>query len=133
MYQLCQKLAEFYEKFKPAGMLDGDFFDELQNEIACDLRLMEAEEAEVERVSGRIEELYQHLRPSDHLRTIPGIGVRTAQVFLAIAGDPHRFRSQSASAKWTGVVPGTRQSANSEGKGLRMTKVGPSMMKRDLF
>lgn len=133
VYQACQKLAEFYEKSKAAGMINEDFFDDLQEEIACELRLMESEEAEVERVSVRIEELYRYLHPSDYLRTIPGIGVRTAQVFLAIIGDPHRFRSQSAFANWTGVVPGARQSADTEGKGLRMTKAGPSMMKRALF
>ena len=133
VYQACQKLAEFYEKSKAAGMINEDFFDDLQEEIACELRLMETEEAEVERVSVRIEELYRHLHPSDYLRTIPGIGVRTAQVFLAIIGDPHRFRSQAAFANWTGVVPGARQSADTEGKGLRMTKAGPSMMKRALF
>jgi transposase len=133
LYQACQKLVEFYDRSKAAGMVNEGFFDDLQDEIACELRLMEAEEAEVERVSKRIEELYRHLHPSDHLRTIPGIGVRTAQVFMALVGDPHRFRSQAAFANWTGVVPGARQSADTEGKGLRMTKAGPSMMKRALF
>ncbi len=133
VYQSCQKLAEFYERSKATGMINEDFFDDLQDEIACELRLMETEEAEVERVSVRIEELYGHLHPSDYLRSILGIGVRTTQVFLAIIGAPHRFRSQSALANWTGVVPGARQSADTEGKGLRMTKAGPSMMKRALF
>ena len=133
VYQACQKLVEFYGRSKAAGMINEDFFDDLQDEIACELRLMETEEAEVERVSARIEELYQHLHPCDHLRTIPGVGVRTAQVFLAVIGDPHRFRSQAAFANWTGVVPGASQSADTEGKGLRMTKAGPSMMKRALF
>lgn len=133
VYQACQKLVELYERSKAAGMINEEFFDDLQDEIACELRLMETEEAEVERVSGRIEEIYRHLHPSDHLRTIPGIGVRTAQVFLALVGDPHRFRSQAAFANWTGVVPGASQSADTEGKGLRMTKAGPAMMKRALF
>ena len=133
VYQTCQKLVEFYEKSKAAGMISEGFFNDLQDEIVCELRLMETEEAEVQRVSVRIEELYRHLHPCDHLRTIPGIGVRTAQVFLAVIGDPHRFRSQSAFANWTGVVPEASQSADTEGKGLRMTKAGPSMMKRALF
>ncbi len=38
-------------------MINEGFFDDLQDEIDCELRLMETEEAEVERVSGRIEEL----------------------------------------------------------------------------
>ena len=133
MYQACQDLLELYERTKAAGMINRDFFNDLQDEIACELRLMEGEETEVERVSKRIEEIYRQLHPADNLRTIPGIGQRTVQVFLAIIGDPHRFRNQSAFANWTGVVPGARQYADTEGKGLRMTKAGLSIMKRTLY
>jgi len=133
VYQACQDLAEFYERSRPAGMVNEQFFDDLQEEIACELRLMEAEEAEADRVSRRIEELYHRLHPNDHLRTIPGVGERTAPIFLATVGDPHRFRSQSAFANWTGVVPGAKQSSEVEGKGLRMTKAGPVMIKRALY
>ena len=55
---------------------------------------MEAEEAEAQGLSRRIEQLYNRLHPNDNLRTIPGVGESTAPVFLAAAGDPHRFRSQ---------------------------------------
>jgi transposase len=133
VYQTCLRLTEFYERSEAAGMINKEFFDDLQDEIASELRLMKADEVEVEMVSGRIEELYLQLHPTDQLRTIPGVGVRTAQVFLAVIGDPHRFRSQAAFANWTGVVPGANQSAGSESKGLRMTKAGSSMMKRALY
>ena len=114
-------------------MINEDFFDDLQEEIACELRLMETDEVEVERVSGRIEELYIQIHPTDLLRTIPGVGVRTAQVFLAVIGDPHRFRSQAAFANWTCIVPGANQSSDTESKGLRMTKAGSFMIKRALY
>jgi len=133
VYQTCLRLTEFYERSEAAGMINKEFFDDLQDEIASELRLMKADEVEVERVSGRIEELYLQLHPTDQLRTIPGVGVRTAQVFLAVIGDPHRFRSQAAFANWTGVVPGANQSAGTESKGLRMTKAGSFMMKRALY
>ena len=94
---------------------------------------MEAEETEAEVLSKRIEELYQRLHPQDNLRTIPGVGEHTAPVFLAAIGNPERFRSQSAFINWTGVVPGARQSSQVEGKGLRMTKAGPAMVKRGLY
>jgi len=67
------------------------------------------------------------------LRSIPGIGIRTAQVFLAVIGDPHRFPNQSTFANWTGAVPGASQSANMESKGMSMTKAGPAMIKRALY
>jgi len=133
VYHACLKLTEFYKRSEAAGMINEDFFDDLQEEIACELRLMETDEVEVERVSGRIEELYIQIHPTNLLRTIPGVGVRTAQVFLAVIGDPHRFRSQAAFANWTGIVPGANQSADTESKGLRMTKAGSFMMKRALY
>jgi transposase len=133
VYKACSRVAELYKRSEPAGMMNEEFFDDLQDEIACELILMEAEEKEVERVSVRIEDLFRELHPAEHLRTIPGIGIRTSQVFLSIIGDPKRFRNQSVFANYTGVVPGASQSADTEAKGLRMTKAGPAMMKRALF
>lgn len=86
VYQACQNLVEFYEKSRSAGMVNEDFFDDLQEEVACELRLMEADEAEAERVSSRIEELYRRLHANDHLRTIPGVGEHTAPVFWQRSG-----------------------------------------------
>lgn len=94
---------------------------------------MEAEEAETEALDQRIEELYRKLHPSNNLRTIPGVGEHTAPVFVANIGDPARFPGQSAFANWTGVVPGAKQSAETESKGLRMTKAGPATMKWALY
>ena len=106
----CQSLVTTYELSMQSGVVDEDFFADLQDEIARELRLMEAEEAEAERLSKRIEELYQKLHPSNNLRSIPGVGEHTAPIFLAGVGNPHRFRNQSAFVNWNGVVPGARQS-----------------------
>jgi len=38
-----------------------------------------------------------------------------------------------AFANWTGVVPGAKQSSETESKGLRMTKAGPAVMKWALY
>jgi hypothetical protein len=116
-----------------AGTVNEEFFTELQDEIARELRLMEIDEAESESLAHRIAGLYQKLHPSDNLCTIPGVGEHTAPIFLASVGDPARFRNQSAFANWEGVVPGARQSSNVEAKGLRMTKAGPSIMRMALY
>jgi len=126
-------VAAVCELSLPAGTINEEFFTELQDEIARELRLIEAEEAEAEALACRIAEIYRKLHPSDNLRTIPGVGEHTAPVFLAAVGDPLRFRNQSAFANWEGVVPGARQSSNVEAKGLRMTKAGPSIMRMALY
>ena len=106
---------------------------DLQDEIARELRMLEADEVESEALARRIAELYRKLHPSDNLRTIPGVGEHTAPIFLATMGDPARFHNQSAFANWEGVVPGAKQSSNAEAKGLRMTKAGPSIMRMALY
>jgi transposase len=133
VYAACESAASLYQISSSAGVVNDEFFSALQEEIARELKLLEAEEAESEAVAKRMQELYRELHPSDNLRTIPGVGEITAPVFLATVGNPGRFRNQSAFANWTGVVPRARQSSESEAKGLRMTKAGPAVMKWALF
>jgi len=133
VFLACQSVAAVGQLSTAAGTLNEEFFSELQDEVARELRLMEASEAESESLARRIAELYQKLHPSDNLSTIPGVGPHTAPIFLANVGDPARFRNQSAFANWEGLVPGARQSSNVEAKGLRMTKAGPSIMRMALY
>jgi transposase len=133
VFLACENVVSLYELSQTVETIDEEFFTELQEEVARELRLMETEEAESESLASRIAELYRKLHPSDNLRTIPGVGEHTAPIFLSAVGDPTRFRSQSAFANWEGVVPGARQSSNAEAKGLRMTKAGPAIMRLGLF
>jgi transposase len=133
VYVACEAAAIIYERSRAAGMIDDDFFSALQEEIGHELRLMETEEAESESITERITELYRELHPSDNLSTIPGVGPHTAPIFLAVVGDPSRFPSQGAFANFNGVVPNSKQSSDTEAKGLRMTKAGPSVMKWALY
>jgi len=124
VYLTCKMAATIYEKSRSIGAIDDDFFAALQDEIARELRLMEAEEVESEAIAQRLQELYKEMHPSDNLRNIPGVGEQTAPIFLAVVG---------AFASYNGVVPDSRQSANMEAKGLRMTKAGPAIMKWALY
>ena len=133
IFQACQAVANVCRAAERATTINEEFFVELQDEIARELRLMETEEVESESIESRISEIYHKLHPSNNLCSIPGVGEHTAPIFLATIGDPARFRNQSAFANWTGVVPRSRQSSNMEAKGLRMTKAGPSIMRMALF
>jgi hypothetical protein len=133
IFQACRAVAEVCKASEQVTTINEEFFTELQDEVARELRLMETEEAESESLERRISEIYHKLHPSNNLCTIPSVGEHTAPVFLAAIGDPARFHNQSAFANWTGVVPRSRQSSNMEAKGLRMTKAGPSIMRMALF
>jgi transposase len=133
VFLACQSVARVCQMSMAAGTLNEDFFSDLQDEVARELKLLEIAEAESEALARRIAEIYKKLHPSDNLGTIPGVGPHTAPIFLASVGDPARFRNQAAFANWEGVVPGARQSSNVEAKGLRMTKAGPSILRMALY
>jgi transposase len=129
----CKDAANIYENSMPVGTIGDSFFTDLQDEISREIRIMEMMEVESDMIARRLEELYLEFHPCDNLRSIPGVGEHTAPIFLATIGDPARFRSQSAFANYSGVVPAARQSSQAEAKGLRMTKAGPATLKWALY
>ena len=64
------------------------------------------------------------------LRTIPGVGIRTAEAFLAYVDDPARFAGRSIGA-YLGIVP--RQDSSGDMNRLgRITRDGPSTVRQML-
>jgi len=73
---------------------------------------------------------YRQLHPSRNLETIYGVGQDGAAVFVGFVGVPDRFSSTRAFRGWSGMVPRSRQSGESESKGLRISKAGPDLVKK---
>src|SRR5207248_9621291 len=68
--------------------------------------------AQVKRVE---QELNRHARTSPsvaQLRTIPGVGPRTAEAVVAFLDDPHRFPNAKAVGRYFGLVPSQDQSGD---------------------
>jgi transposase len=73
--------------------------------------------AEIETLAGQVrrieEELNRQARRTPAvalLRTIPGVGARTAEAVAAFVDDPHRFRNAKAVGRYFGLVPTQDQS-----------------------
>jgi transposase len=62
------------------------------------------------------------------LRTIPGIGPRTAEAFVAYVGDPKRFGRACQVSTYFGLVPCQDSSAGKDRLG-HITKEGPSLVR----
>ena len=82
-----------------------------------------------EQVAACDQEIEAQLRPFEaelaRLRTIPGVGERTAQVLVAEMGtDMARFPSAGHLAAWAGMCPGNRQSGGRR-KAARARKGSP--------
>jgi transposase len=64
------------------------------------------------------------------LPSIPGVGLRTAEAFVAYVDDPDRFRSRSIGA-YLGMVPRQDASASTNRLG-RITREGPATVRKML-
>jgi transposase len=62
------------------------------------------------------------------LRTIPGVGPRTAEAFVAYVGDPKRFARAGQVSAYFGLVPCEDTSAGKQRLG-HITKDGPSLVR----
>lgn len=62
------------------------------------------------------------------LRSIPGIGVLTAEIVLSEIGDIRRFASQKEVMAYAGLVPGRRESAG-KARDLGITKDGSRLLR----
>lgn len=74
--------------------------------------------------------LYWQIHPSRHLQSLKGVGQDSAAVYASLIGDPQRFASTDLFRAWTGMVPDSKQSGQSESKGLHITKAGPDLIKK---
>lgn len=97
------------------------------------LARIEELEASIEQVSKRLEEL---LRPFANevelLDTIPGVGVRAAQVILGEIGtDMSRFPTPEHLASWAGLCPGQNESAGKRKSGK--TRKGSKALRTTLI
>jgi transposase len=63
------------------------------------------------------------------LRTMPGVGARTAEAVVAYVDDPHRFGSTSKVASYFGLVPSLDQSAGVRRLG-HITRQGPATVRK---
>jgi transposase len=100
IFLACENIVSICARPESPSTLGEDFYVGLQDEVARELRLLEAAENESEELARRIEELCRKMHPSDNLQTIPGMGPHTAAVFLASIADVGRFRNQAAFANW---------------------------------
>jgi transposase len=70
----------------------------------------------------------QEQRARQRLRTIPGVGAVTIDVFLAETADVRRFGSQKKLAAYAGLSPGYRESAGKR-KELGITHAGSRLLR----
>jgi transposase len=85
----------------------------------------------VEQVERRLDALGAEDDRVKLLRTIPGVGPRTAEVVVAHLGDARRFRTAREVSAYAGLVPRQFQSGEMDRRG-RITRRGPGLLRKVL-
>jgi transposase len=93
------------------------------------LEEIEALNRQVRRLGQELNRRAQQTPAVARLRTIPGVGIRTAEAVVAFIDDPHRFRHAKAVGRYFGLVPCQDQSGDKNRPG-HITREGPSVVRR---
>ena len=83
----------------------------------------------VEEVEAQLDALGRADEQVRRLRTVPGVGPRTAEVVSAYLHQPRRFRTGKEVGAYAGLVPRQFQSGESDRRG-RITRRGPGVLRK---
>ncbi len=98
--------------------------DELwKAELDLELTQLDAVSAQLELVVKKLEAIGKNDARIQRIKTIPGVGPRTAEILVACIDDPHRFKNGRQVSAYFGLVPRQYQSGETDRNG-RITKRG---------
>jgi transposase len=98
--------------------------DELwKGQLDIELTILDSLSEQLDTIVKRLEAIGKHDERIKRLRTIPGVGPRTAEILVACINDPHRFDNGRQVSAYFGLVPRQYQSGETDRNG-RITKRG---------
>jgi len=93
------------------------------------LEEIEALTRQAVRIEENLNQQSKHSSAVVRLRSIPGVGARTAEAVAAFTDDPHRFRDAKAVGRYFGLVPSQDQSGDRNRLG-HITREGPAVVRQ---
>lgn len=114
---------------------DGLFFElpQLQQEVAMELDLLEAEEAQVSQLEKQIRTLYGELDPEGVLQTLPGFGLIIAAGVLGETGTVQRFPNVGKYRGYVSFIPRHKSTGQSHNTRQKIRKSGPRILKKYFY
>jgi transposase len=105
-------------------------FGVIAEELAAEITRLEVAEATLRSLERRREEAYRAVDPAGLARSLPGIARVGAPLGVAFTGRPSRFPSGDRYASYVGLVPGSRETGETDRKGQPITKAGNRKLRR---
>jgi len=106
--------------------LNGEWLGIQRDTLLAELEMFDAQ---IDRVTAALDRLGASHPGVALLRTIPGVGPRTAEAVVAYVADPSRFARNRQAGAYFGLVPCQDASAGSNRLG-HITKEGPSVVRK---
>jgi len=105
----------------------------LSGQVRCDMLLEDHQvgKRKIRRVTKVLDRIGSQHPGVQLLRTIPGVGARTAEAVMAYIDDPHRFARPAQTSAYFGLVPSQDASAGMNRLG-HITKQGPGTARKYL-
>jgi transposase len=104
-------------------------FVDLAAEVATEVRLLRATQAELATHAAEREDCYRWVDPGALARSLPGLADVGGPALVAAMGDPARFRRGRQFRSFTGLVPKASETGDSDRKGQPMSKAGSSLLR----
>lgn len=107
-------------------------FADLAAEVATEVRLLRAAQAELAAHATEREHAYQCVDPAGLARSLPGVAYVGGPALVAAIGDPARFARGKQFRSFTGLVPKASETGDTDRKGQPMSKAGSSLLRTTL-
>lgn len=108
-------------------------FADLAAEVATEVRLLRAVQAELAAHAAERETCYRWVDPTMLARSLPGFADVGAPVLVTAMGDPARFAAGKQFRAFSGLTPRACETGDTDRKGQPMSKAGPSLLRTTLI
>jgi transposase len=107
-------------------------FTELAAEVASEVRLLRATQAELDRHAGQREACYQRVDPAALARSLPGLATIGGPALVATMGPASRFATAAKFRCFTGLAPRASETGQTDRKGQPISKAGNRLLRTTL-
>jgi transposase len=104
-------------------------FADLAAEVATEVRLLRAVQAELASHGAERESCYRWVDPTGLARSLPGLAEVGGPALVAVMGDPARFARGKQFRAFTGLTPRASETGDTDRKGQSMSKAGSSLLR----
>jgi transposase len=108
-------------------------YQDLAAEVASEIRLLDAIEAELADHAEQREHAYRWTDLGQLARSLPGLATISAPVLAAVMGNPARFPTGAHFKAYLGLVPRASETGNTDRKGQPMSKAGSRLLRTTLI